>query len=259
MILISLQVLLLLFINILSADLSNMSNSPTALIVGYTGSVGRELVKELVKSNLFKKVILVGRRQVHYDDDEITNKTEQRQIDFEKIDDYAESFQGADVHFCALGTTRGKSGAEGFRHIDYDYVVNFGRIAKQNGCKHFHLVSSKGANANSFFLYTKTKGESEQALQQMAFERLSIYRPAMLMGERDESRPLEAVAVSIVKHTVQRVAPEWITTPTDILARAMCFNTFVSGKSGNEILENHEIFRLAETKPAAKPLHTNEL
>jgi hypothetical protein len=36
---------------------------------------------------------------------------EQREIDFEKIDDYAQAFQGANVHFCCLGTTRGKVGA----------------------------------------------------------------------------------------------------------------------------------------------------
>ena len=35
---------------------------------------------------------------------------EQRQIDFDKIDDYVDAFRGADVHFCCLGTTRGKSG-----------------------------------------------------------------------------------------------------------------------------------------------------
>ena len=36
---------------------------------------------------------------------------EQREIDFEKIDDHADAFRGADVHFCCLGTTRGKAGA----------------------------------------------------------------------------------------------------------------------------------------------------
>ncbi|CAF4917761.1 unnamed protein product, partial [Rotaria magnacalcarata] len=62
-------------------------------------------------------------------------------IDFDKIDDHAEAFGGADVHFSCLGTTRGKSGAEGFRRVDYDYVVGIARLAKQQGCKHFHLVS----------------------------------------------------------------------------------------------------------------------
>jgi len=185
----------------------------------------------------------------------------------DKMDDYVQSFHGADVHFCCLGTTRGKSGAEGFRHVDFDYVVSVARLAKQTGCKHFHLVSSKGANAHSMFLYPKTKGEAEAALSQMAFERLSIYRPGMLMCDREESRPMERIAQSLIKYTIQRIAPQWLTTPTEVLARAMCYNTFLQNTSGTEIIENHDIFRLAETKPtvnevsssATKQAASNEL
>ncbi|CAF1578967.1 unnamed protein product, partial [Rotaria sordida] len=65
--------------------------------------------------------------------------------------------RGADVHFCCLGTTRGKAGVEGFRRVDFDYVVGVARLAKQEDCKHFHLVSSQGANENSFFLYPQVK------------------------------------------------------------------------------------------------------
>ena len=50
-------------------------------------------------------------------------------------------------------------------------------MSKKNGAKHFHLVSSAGADKNSFFLYPKVKGESEEAISEMGFERVSIYRP----------------------------------------------------------------------------------
>ncbi len=61
--------------------------------------------------------------------------------------------------------------------MDYDYIVNSAKVAKQNGCKQFHLVSSSGADKNSFFLYTKTKGEAEDAVSNMNFDRVAIYRP----------------------------------------------------------------------------------
>lgn len=32
-------------------------------------------------------------------------------VDFEKLDDYAAAFQGHDVGYCCLGTTRAKAGA----------------------------------------------------------------------------------------------------------------------------------------------------
>lgn len=34
----------------------------------------------------------------------------QEVVDFEKLDDYAAAFQGHDVGFCCLGTTKAKSG-----------------------------------------------------------------------------------------------------------------------------------------------------
>ena len=66
-------------------------------------------------------------------------------VDFDNLDDHKEAFQGADVAFCCLGTTRAKSGKEGFIKVDYDYVVNSAKLLKESGkCKDFHLVSSQG-------------------------------------------------------------------------------------------------------------------
>ena len=41
----------------------------TAFVLGYTGEVGKELVKELLKSKVFSKVTLIGRRVVNYEDE----------------------------------------------------------------------------------------------------------------------------------------------------------------------------------------------
>ncbi len=71
----------------------------------------------------------------------------------------------------------------------------------------------------------------------------------MLMVDRTEHRPFETFAQSIVRNTVQRVAPEWITTPIEVLARAMCFNVFTKDRPSIEILDNHAIFRLSEQQP----------
>lgn len=68
----------------------------------------------------------------------------------------------------------------------------------------------------------------------------------MLMVDRAERRPMERFAQSVIRHTVQRVAPQWITTPIEVLARAMCFNTFTKDRPSVEILDNHAIFRLSE-------------
>ena len=73
-------------------------------------------------------------------------------------DEYKGSFEGADVAFCCLGTTRGKAGKDGFVKVDFDYVVNSAKILKESGSvKQFHLLTSKGSDPNSFFLYPATK------------------------------------------------------------------------------------------------------
>lgn len=45
----------------------------------------------------------------------------QEVVDFEKLDDYAAAFQGHDVGYCCLGTTRAKAGAVGSA-TQYDYL-----------------------------------------------------------------------------------------------------------------------------------------
>ena len=71
------------------------------------------------------------------------------------------------------------------------------------------------------------------------------------MVDRAEHRPMESFAQSIIRNTVQRVAPQLITTPIEVLARAMCFNAFTTERPSIEILDNHTIFRLAEQQPFA--------
>lgn len=45
------------------------AQNKTAFILGYTGEVGKELVKAVVSSHVFAKVVLIGRRSVTYEDE----------------------------------------------------------------------------------------------------------------------------------------------------------------------------------------------
>jgi uncharacterized protein YbjT (DUF2867 family) len=98
----------------------------------------------------------------------------------------------AQVAICALGTTRAKAGSDAaFRAVDHDAVLAFAHAAKAAGVTHFILVSSVGANPNASLLYPRTKGEVEAALTAMAFARLDIIQPGLLIGPRAERRPVE--------------------------------------------------------------------
>jgi uncharacterized protein YbjT (DUF2867 family) len=60
------------------------------------------------------------------------------------------------------------------------------------------VVSSVGADAGSRNFYLRTKGEMEQALRSLGFERLDILRPGLLRGERGpERRPGERIGIAV--------------------------------------------------------------
>lgn len=48
----------------------------------------------------------------------------QEVVDFEKLDDYASAFQGHDVGFCCLGTTRKKAGAVRKKYTFFPFLLS---------------------------------------------------------------------------------------------------------------------------------------
>jgi uncharacterized protein YbjT (DUF2867 family) len=104
----------------------------------------------------------------------------------------------ADVAISCLGTTWNKSGKSetAFRAVDLDLVLAFAAAAKTAGARHMITVSSVGASAASPSFYLKTKGQAEEGLRKIGFERLDILRPGLLVGDRGTERRLsERIAV----------------------------------------------------------------
>ncbi|WP_154224130.1 NAD(P)H-binding protein [Marinicella rhabdoformis] len=161
----------------------------TAVVIGATGLVGGRLVGRLVNEAGFKKVIAVTRRPVTYQSSKVINDV----VDFNALENHKASFQG-DVLFSCLGTTAKQAGSiAAQRVVDYDYQYEIAKFAADNGMKHYVLVSSAGADANSRSSYLKMKGELEDAVSLLAFERISIMQPSLLLGEREGFRLGETI------------------------------------------------------------------
>lgn len=97
----------------------------------------------------------------------------------------------ADRAVSTLGTTMRSAGSEAaFRAVDFDMVVAFAAAARRAGARHMVTVSSVGANPRSKNFYLRVKGEMEQAIEAVGFERLDILRPGLLRGERGPDRRL---------------------------------------------------------------------
>ncbi|KAF4317188.1 hypothetical protein BBO99_00008744 [Phytophthora kernoviae] len=166
--------------------------SYVALVIGSTGAVGRDLVADLVASAKCKKVIALARRDVPetawgatfpaLDTEAAKTKLEVRQVDFNQLSEAdIKPADGVNAAFSCLGTTRKDAGsAEAFRKVDLEYVTKFAELSKTAGVGYIGLLTSQGANKDSWFLYPQTKGEVEDKVQQLQFPRTSIFRPGML-------------------------------------------------------------------------------
>jgi uncharacterized protein YbjT (DUF2867 family) len=96
-----------------------------------------------------------------------------------------------DAAVSALGTTMRLAGSHAaFRTVDHDHVLAFAQAVRGAGARRFVTVSSTGADAGSRNFYLRTKGETDEALAAMGFDRLDIFRPGLLRGPRGGERRL---------------------------------------------------------------------
>ncbi|XP_060108919.1 oxidoreductase HTATIP2-like [Heteronotia binoei] len=227
---------------------SFQAKKQACFILGASGETGKELLAEILRQKIFSTVTLIGRRKLDLEEP-LYSSVKQEVVDFEKLDEFAAAFQGHEVGFCCMGTTRSKAGAAGFVRVDRDYVLHSAELAKAGGCRHFVLQSTKGADASSSFLYLRVKGEVESRIKTVGFDRYSIFRPAVLLCDRQESRPAEWVTRKVLG-AVAYVCPTLYSIPTVTVGRAMVNNVVMPGRDNQkvEILENADIHALGNIK-----------
>ncbi|WP_343701597.1 NAD(P)H-binding protein [Chitinophaga sp.] len=162
----------------------------TAIVTGASGLIGNLLVQALLQDDSFDRVRAVVRKPLLLEHPRLENAV----VSFNDADALEKALQG-DVLFCCIGTTIKTAGSQAaFTAVDYAIPVNTGQIALRNGVRQYHLVSAVGANARSSNFYLRTKGQTEEALIQLGFPSLFIYRPSLLLGNRKEVRFGEQVA-----------------------------------------------------------------
>ncbi len=211
----------------------------TALIIGSTGLVGEQCLKELLASAAYEKVIALTRKRLLLQNPKLENIV----TDFENLERIKDQLKADDV-FCAMGTTIAKAGSkEGFRKVDFEIPLQVAQLGLWNGAKKFILVSSLGADAASFVFYSKTKGELENELMKLNFESLVILRPSILLGDRKERRAGEEIGrFAAEKLSFLFVGPlkKYRGTSADLLGKLMVSLAQQKIK-GIRILENEEI------------------
>jgi uncharacterized protein YbjT (DUF2867 family) len=163
-----------------------------AIVFGATGFIGSHLLRDLLDGADYAQVIAVVRKPLTLSHPKLTVL----------IGDLAslpalKPQLVADEIFIALGTTRKHTPDEAeYYKIDHDYPVLAAEIAKANGARSVFVVTAVGANAKSGVFYIRTKGEVERDILALGFDHTHIFRPSMILGQRDEDRPRERLLIA---------------------------------------------------------------
>jgi uncharacterized protein YbjT (DUF2867 family) len=166
----------------------------TALIAGSTGLIGKHLLQLLLDSDRYNKVIALTRSDLPPHP-----KLEILKVEFEKLSDWANALVGDDV-YCCLGTTMEKARSkDNFYQVDFYYPLFIAKAAQSHAAKQYLLVTALGANKESSIYYNRVKGEVEEAIKQVNFKAIHIFRPSLLLGPREEKRSTESAAKIIYR------------------------------------------------------------
>ncbi len=160
-----------------------------AIVIGATGLVGHALVEKLAAAPHIGKIITLTRRPVIHPSSKVFNQV----VDFDHLEDHPSLFN-AHYLFSCLGTTKKLSGSiEAQRKVDVDYQFKAAQLALNQGVEHYLLLSSSSANAQSNNPYLKMKGELEQKISALPFQRISLFQPSLLLGQRQDFRLAEKI------------------------------------------------------------------
>jgi uncharacterized protein YbjT (DUF2867 family) len=212
----------------------------TALIVGATGAVGRQLTELLLASPAYTRVVVLHRSPTAF---ARRAKVEEHVVDFANFGKLALQGPVQDV-FCCVGTTQKTAGSTpAFQRVDRDIPVALARWAAANAARTFVTLSSVGADASARSVYLRTKGEMERGVADAGVRSTYILRPSLLAGERSEFRLKERVGnrvLAVVGPLMVGPVRKYRAVATATVAKAM-LACAVAGKAGVHIVESDAI------------------
>ena len=186
------------------------------LLVGASGLVGRQVLEQALADPRVAAVVAPSRRALP-DHPKLSSP----HADYEQLDPDAPWWR-ADAVICTLGTTMATAGSQdAFRRVDHDYPLAVARLAHDHGIPVYVLNSATGADARSRFFYNRVKGALEDDLRQVGFQSLTLVRPGLIGGQREEFRLGERVMVATLGVAGPLLPRRWRLNPAAIIAQAL--------------------------------------
>ena len=190
------------------------------LVAGSTGLVGKTLITDFLQEH---EVIAISRRPFKF-----PNNVKQELIDFDK--DF--SLKPADHFFICLGYPlelidliymRDKIKPK-FEGVDFGLVIKLAKMALDVGIRDISVISSVMADKNSLNHYLKIKGEMEEEIKKLSFNKINIFRPSHLLGERENKIGLDVQIFEKVTNIFGQVLPSQLKDFKNVEARTLAKN-----------------------------------
>ena len=162
----------------------------TALIFGSSGLIVNHLLNCILKDDYYQKIKLFIRTKIDIGDPRV----EVIYDDFKNTDNLEKTIIGDDCFFCIGTTKKDTPNKKEYRRIEYDIPVNIAKVAKLNSINSFFYVSSMGANSSVSNSYLRNKGQVEDVLVSLNFDKIAILKPSLLLGNRKKFRLAERIA-----------------------------------------------------------------
>lgn len=170
-----------------------MPDSLSIVMLGATGAVGGHAARTLATLPEVARLSLLGRRPV---EGLAGEAIEQHVIDIFAPASYRDLLAGHRTAICTLGVGEpSKMSKAEFVRIDRDAVLDFASACKQAGVRHFELLGAVGASATSALFYPRTKGQLEEGLKALDFERLSLFQPSMILTPTNRYGVMQAITL----------------------------------------------------------------
>jgi uncharacterized protein YbjT (DUF2867 family) len=200
------------------------------LLVGATGLVGRNVLAQALRDPRIGRVVAPTRRPLP-----ARPGLENPVVDFDELPEEA-PWWAVDGVICTLGTTIRTAGSQAaFRKVDHYYPLAVARHARRYGARSFALNSAMGADPTSRFFYSRVKGDVEESLARCGFPSLTLVRPGLIGGERDEIRPAEFLAQRVLGVLGPMLPRRFRVVPGENIAAAL-IEAAIQAKPGRHIV-----------------------
>jgi uncharacterized protein YbjT (DUF2867 family) len=216
------------------------------VLFGATGMVGQGVLRECLFDPDVETVLAIVRNSSLPQHDKLREVVHQDLSDLLAIED---RLSGCDACFFCLGISSLGTNEETYRRVTYDLTVSVAdTLAQRNPTMTFIYVSGAGTDSTEHgrIMWARVKGKTENALLQMTFKAVLLFRPAYIQplhGIRTKTRWYAAFYATMrpLYPFLRKLFPNFVTT-TECVGRSM----LKVAKRGfpTPVLENRDINRM---------------